>query len=209
MRFELSGKTKAKLLMVKPQSRKLGQKDLQAEVKFRVRAMVANTALEMICPGMRQFFYESSNQAATEQKTLDGIQVVTDMPQLKQPGTLFPALRPEKLEQTGSRVTLDYGRGGDANIVLGGATIKNFKILLQDGGMTPIEFDVISTDVDHDTFGSLSMLVNHDTEIEVQAPEVVQDPIPEPEAKADKKPKGKPGPQTPEAALAEAAGVPA
>ena len=177
MRFELIGKTKAKIIAVHPQTKKLGQKDLQAAVKIRVRVMVTNTALEMIYPGLRQFFYESSNQAATEQKTIDGLQVVTDMPQLKPIGTMVPAMRFDKLEQTGSKVKLDYGRGGDADIVLNHADLSKFKAAFNDGGMTPIEFDAFSTDVDHDTFGKLCTLINHDTEIEVIAPEITQQDI--------------------------------
>jgi hypothetical protein len=205
MRFECIGKTKGKLLSVAPQTKKMGQKDLQAAVKLRVRAIVANSALEMIYPGLRQFFYESSNQAKTEQKQLDGIPVVTDMPQLKAIGELIPSFRPPKLQQTGCKFSLDYGTGGSANIILGGATVDKFKIDFQDGGMTPIEFDVYSTDVDHDTFGTLSMLVNHDIEFELTAPEVVQEQIEEPEQ--TKPAKGKKGSkQTPEQALAAALG---
>lgn len=207
MRFQLIGKNKGKLLKVTPQSKKQGQKDLQAAVKVRVRAMVANTALDMIYPGLREFYYESSNQAAKEQKQLDGIPVVTDLPQLKQIGSLVPSIRPENLEQTGSTLTLDYGRGGAANIVLAHAIVDKFKIEFNDGGMSPIEFDVTSTDVDHDTFGALCMLVNHDIEIELIAPEVVQEDIPEeedaPAAKGGKGKSKKPktGPATPQEAL--------
>lgn len=205
MRFECIGKTKGKLLAVAPQTKKMGQKDLQPAVKVRIRAMVANSALEMIYPGLRQFFYETSNQAATEQKTLEGIQVVTDMPQLKPIGELIPSFRPPKLQQTGCRLSLDYGTGGSANIVLGGAIVDKFKIDFQDGGMTPIEFDVFSTDVDHDTFGVLSMLVNHDIEFELTAPEIVQQDL---QDEAEQKPtKSKKGArQTPEQALAAALG---
>lgn len=207
MKFELIGKTRAKLCKVENQSKKMGQKELLPAIKIRIMATVPNTVLQMFDPSLRSFLYEKNGQGAKEQKQLEGVEVVTDLPQLKQTGVCLGALH-WKAEQTGCKLTIDYGMGGQSNLKVSDCKVDNFKLVPKDGGTTQVFFTVFSTDVDRETLGDLGMLHQHDVQIELTAPEAVQEEIQEQPAETGKK-KGKPAPQTPEAALAEAAGVPA
>jgi hypothetical protein len=203
MRFQLIGKTRAKLCKVENQSKKMGQKELLPAVKIRVMATVPNTVLEMFDPSLRSFLYEKNGQGAKEQKQLEGVEVVTDLPQLRQAGVRLGALHWTD-EQTGCKLVIDYGMGGDSNIIIGDCKVDNFKLVPKDGGTTQVFFTLFSTDVDRETLGDVGMLHQHEVQIELTAPEVVQEQIKEEEPPAAKGKKGKPAPQTPEAALAEA-----
>lgn len=208
MRFQLIGKTRAKLCKVENQSKKMGQKELLPAVKIRVMATVPNTVLEMFDPSLRAFLYEKNGQGAKEQKQLEGVEVVTDLPQLRQAGVRLGALHWTD-EQTGCKLVIDYGMGGDSNITLKDCKVDNFKLVPKDGGTTQVFFTLFSTDVDRETLGDVGMLHQHEVQIELTAPEIKQQELKtEPDA-AQKGKKGKPAPQTPEAALAEANGVPA
>jgi hypothetical protein len=203
MRFELIGKTRAKLCKVENQSKKMGQKELVPAIKVRVMATVPNTVLEMFDPTLRGFLYEKTDGDGKEQKQLEGIEVVSDMPQLRQAGVKLGALHWDEV-QTGCTLLIDYGMGGDSNIVLGDCKVDNFKLVPKDGGTTQVHFTLFSTDVDRETLGDIGMLHQHEVEIELTAPVLAQqdlqhdsNPFP---VDADEK-KAPANPLTPEAAL--------
>lgn len=190
MRFELIGKTRAKLCKVENQSKKMGQKELLPAIKIRIMATVPNTVLEMFDPTLRAFLYEKTAPSDKEQKQLEGIEVVTDMPQLRQAGVKLGALHWED-EQTGCTLVIDFGLGGDSNIVLGDCKVDNFKLVPKDGGTTQVFFTLFSTDVDRETLGDIGMLHQHEVEIELSAPKVAQQQaLPETEATPAKGKKG-------------------
>lgn len=215
MRFELIGKTRAKLVKVENQSKKMGQKELVPAVKVRVMATVPNTVLEMFDPTLRAFLYEKTAPNGKEQKQLEGIEVITDMPQLRQAGVKLGALHWED-EQTGCKLVIDYGMGGDSNISIGDCKVDKFKLVPKDGGTTQVFFTLFSTDVDRETLGDIGMLHQHEVEIELTAPKIAeQKPLVEDEpekgtggakGKGGKKAAAPAGPLTPEAALANAVG---
>lgn len=172
MRFELIGKTRAKLCKVEPQSKKMGQKELIPAIKIRVMATVANNVLEMFDPSLRTFLYEKNGQGAKVQKQLEGIEVITDLPQLRQAGVRLGALH-WKDEMTGCVFSIDHGLGGPSNIKLRDCKVDNFKLVPKDGGTTQVFFTLFSTDVDRESSGDLNMLHQHEVEIELTAPAVV------------------------------------
>lgn len=170
MKFELVGKTRAKLCKVENQSKKMGQKELLPAIKIRVMATVPNTVLEMFDPSLRTFLYEKNGQGAKVQKQLEGIEVITDLPQLRQAGAKLGALHWTD-EMTGCRLSIDHGLGGPSNITIGDCKVDNFKLVPKDGGTTQVFFTVFSTDVDRDSLGDLGLLHQHDVEIELTAPQ--------------------------------------
>ncbi len=172
MRFELVGKTRAKLCKVENQSKKMGQKNLVPAIKIRVMATVANTVLAMFDPALRTFLYEKNGQGAKEQKQLEGVEVITDLPQLRQAGQKLGALHWAD-EMTGCKFVIDYGMGGErSNIVLKDCKVDAFKLVPKDGGTTQVFFTVFSTDVDRESLGDLGLLHQHDVTVELEAPDV-------------------------------------
>lgn len=169
MRFELIGRTKAKFCKVSNSAHKLGQKKTVPEINIRVLVTVANTVLEMFDPSLRTFLYEKNGQAAKVQKQLDGVEVITDLPQLRQAGVKLGALHWNE-EVTGAKLIIDRGLGGRSNMVVEDCTLSDFKLVPKDGGTTQVFFTLKSTDVDRDSLGDLSMLHQHDVQIEVEAP---------------------------------------
>ncbi|APW38486.1 hypothetical protein RD110_15805 [Rhodoferax koreense] len=173
MRFELIGKTRAKLCKVEPYAKKMGQKDLIPGIKIRVMATVPNNVLEMFDPSLRTFLYEKTPSSVKVQKQLEGIEIVSDLPQLRQAGARLGALHWND-EMTGCVFSIDHGIGGPSNIKLRDSKVDSFKLVAKDGGTTQVFFTLYSTDVDRDSSGALNMLHQHEVEIELTAPQVAQ-----------------------------------
>ncbi len=154
MKFELIGKTKGKVTWVKGFTIKLGQKDKRPAAQMRLMATVSNTILDTFSAGMREFLFEKAKGSEKVQKQLEGVEVVSDLPNLREPGVKLGALHWED-EQTGCTITID--RAIDP-IVLKDCKVDNFKIAAKDGGSVQVFFTVTTGELDQDTSGSLLML---------------------------------------------------
>lgn len=174
MRFEIVGKTKAKLCNVKIQSHKMGQKNTVPAVALRFMATMSNNVLGQFDKLLKNFLYEKNGSAGAKQQVLDGVDVVSDTPQLRQAGAKLGELH-WKDEQTGSKLVIYIGATGHANIVLKDGKVHAFKLVPKEGGTTQVFFTAFFWDLDAETLGDLGVLHQHDVEIELEAPEVVQD----------------------------------
>lgn len=172
MRFGIAGKKKAKLCNVKIQSFKLGQKTTVPAVALRFMVPMSNDVLSQFDPLLRAFLYEKNGQGAKEQKQLEGIPVVSDLPQLRPAGEKLGELN-WKDEQTGSKLHIYQGVTGDGDIKLKDGKVHAFKLVPKDGGTTQVFFTFFATDIDAETLGALAVLHQHEVEIELEAPEVV------------------------------------
>lgn len=136
MRFEYLGKSKAVLEDIDIQA-KLGQTDLIPAVAITIFTKQPNTFLNQFDSSgkLRAFYYEKNGNAAKTQQTLDGVEPITDMPQLTQNGVNTGAGFSWEYEQTGCILTIYRGTARvESNIRLKDGTVRKVKVQCLDGG---------------------------------------------------------------------------
>jgi hypothetical protein len=190
MRFELIGKTASKLVNVNVQAQKMGQTELVPATTLRFKVTAANDILNKFDKNLRLFLFEKGSNAAT-QGTLDGVAPVSDLPQLTDAAKRIGDIDWED-EQTGCRLIVHRAV---SNIDLKDCTVDKIKLCPHEGGAVDVLFNVYAADLDAETLGELAVLHQHEVDIELTLPEVLQQKV---EEKAEKKT----GKQTPAQALA-------
>lgn len=173
MRIEFTGKTKATIVDVDIQSLKQGQTDVKPAVALTLKLMRPNATLAMLDPNLRAFLFKKASTDAAKQATLDGVEVVSDLPSLTPLALALGALHWEG-EQTGSTLVIYQGVTGDQDIKLGDCTARKVKIDPKEGGAVEWTLQVYTSDVDQDTIGALGVLKSLERDIEL-TPAVVAD----------------------------------
>jgi hypothetical protein len=178
MNFELETMTKTKItdvVVLSSKNRQLGDNP-GAGLKFSMSA--SNDALSMFDGFLKSMLYSKSAASSTskKQKDLDGVEPVTDMPNLTALGMKLGALHWSE-DATGYELTIDHGMGGASNVVLAACTISKFKIKPNEGGTVDIDWLVESQDVPEAVFGKLATLKNIEVQITLTAPVVVQSTV--------------------------------
>jgi len=167
MKLEFIGHTKGKVTKVLGFTIKMGQKDTRPAAQMRVMATVPNSILDKFSPGMREFLFEKAKTSEKTQKQLEGIEVVSDLPNLREPGVKLGALHWED-EQTGCTFIVD--RAIDP-LKLGDCKVNKFKIAPKDGGSVQVFFTLTTGEIDQETAGQLLLLNQTEIVFELTAPE--------------------------------------
>lgn len=167
--------TKTKItdvVVLSQKSRKPGENP-GARLKFSMQA--SNDALAMFDSFLKSMLYSKSaaSSSSKKQKDLDGVEPVTDMPNLTALGMKLGALHWSEIA-TGYELTIYHGMGGASNVVLAACTISKFKLKPNEGGTVDIDWLVESQDVPEAVFGKLATLKNIEVQITLIAPVVVQ-----------------------------------
>lgn len=169
MPFEFLTLTKAKLSSVNVRSEKHGP-ELVPAVDIKLAIDASNAVLDKFHPDLKEsLYFKATEDDSDDQADLDGIDPVTDLPNLR-----FPKLEgPLKWDHTGAgyTLTIDYGLGGNSNLVLHGCVINNFAFDAKEGGTVELAFRVQAIRVDEHTMGKLALLVQHEVSIILTAPE--------------------------------------
>lgn len=194
MRLELVPKTQAKLLDIEPLSEKRGQTDMVPAVAVSIRASLPTSKIAMLDPSLVNFLFKDGDKP---QGQLEPTKVLTDA--AKALGAFNWAG-----EQSGTKLNVYYGISGDMNQKLIDGVVSKVKATPKDGGW---DFDFryyTATNVDEDVIGKLGVLKNHEIDIELVPPEIVD----EKDLLGDTTNRGgrRKGGRTPEQALAETAG---
>jgi hypothetical protein len=194
MRHELIGKAKATITLVKSHNIGAGAKETRKGVRVVVKLKRPNTVLNDFDKTLRPVYYEKNGQGAKEQKQLEGIDPITDLPQLTALGAKLGSIAwPD--EQTGSTLIVYRGiNDGDAYKLKDG-TAHSFKLVPNDGGTVDEDFTFDTANVTTEVGGELLFMVGDEIDIELLAPEIVQDELPIEKPKKNAK-------QTPVQALA-------
>jgi len=221
--FELETPTKAKQTDLEVLSQKNRPADSNPGVVLSFMADRPNSALVELAPRLRTNMYRKSAAAVDTQKNLDGVEPVSDLPNLTEEGEHMGEFK-WAYKQTGCTLVYDYGAGGVSNIVLEDVTVEALHILCKEGGTTTWKWKCEINDVDVAVFGKLATFKNREVSILLHGPKVAQqdlddEPAPTTPTKPAKGPKGKlkpaeawpfpndaPSPQTPEDAFAATAG---
>lgn len=165
--FEFKTKTPCKLAGVNVRSELHGKEHVPA-VDLKIVMNASNTILNQLDPHLLGVLYYCAAPAEQDQETLEGVEPITHLPNLR-----FPKLG-DSLKWTfsgaGYEFTLDFGLGGDSNLVIGGCQVNNIGISAKEGGTVELSFRVQASDVDEHTLGKLAMLVQQEVEIYLLAP---------------------------------------
>lgn len=123
------------------------------------------------------YFKAKGGDAAGQQTTLDGVEAVSDVPNLRMPRLGLPLTWDHDL--TGYTLTIDPGLGGRSNLTLADCEVNSFKLEPKEGGTVTIGLRVqTSKGLDEPTLGRLASLVQHDVSIQLDPPEVAQESLP-------------------------------
>lgn len=175
--FTLDTMTPARLSSVNNRAERHGTEAVPAvDLKFSFDA--PNDILAMFDKALLKALYHRTKggDAAGQQQPLDGVQPVSDAPNLRMPRLGLP-LKWEA-DQTGCRMTIDPGLGGRSNIELADCSVNSFQLEPKEGGTVTVTLRVqTSKDLTEATLGRLASLVQHDVSIIILPPEVAQDDI--------------------------------
>lgn len=214
MPFELETFTKAKLLDHATLSQKDRDPDENPGQALKFEMTISNDVLSMFDGQLRTALYTKSAASPKKQGELDGM-AVTDLPNLTGIGAHVKRL-PWAQEFTGMRLTIDYGMGAasGSNLELLDCTVYGFTFQPKEGGSVLMKFKLDAPDVSEAIAGKLPKLKSREVQLMLLGP-VIDDAQQDIEDKptAPVKGKGKKGAGgfekgTPEAAMAEAAGLP-
>lgn len=169
MKFEFPYLTKCKLSSVNVRSEKHGP-ELVPAVDLKIVVDASNDILEKFDPALKEALYYRAEQDDAGQEDLDGIEPVTNLPNLR-----FPKLdAPLKWDHSGAgyRLDIDFGLGGASNLIMFGCEINNLAFSPKEGGTVEVSFRVQVSSIDDLTLGRVAGLVQHEISIILTAPTV-------------------------------------
>ncbi|MGV3727766.1 hypothetical protein [Hydrogenophaga sp.] len=170
MRLSFVPKHKAVIADIDIQSLKQGQTDVVPAVCLTLKMTLANSTLNLLDPTLMSFLFEKGLPAAAQQQVLDGVPVVSDLPQLTDAAVALGSLHWEE-EQTGATLKIYEGVTGDRDITLSDCTVRKLKLDPREGGAVDWRLEVYTSDVDQDTIGALAVLKSLTRDIELTAAE--------------------------------------
>lgn len=179
MPFELESPTPAKITDVLVLADKDRAPDTDPGAGLDVTITTSNNLLTALDGAMRGILYtKNANSSPTSQQgTLDGVEPVSDMPNLTTFGQKLGQFGWD-LELTGYTCTIDQGLGDKkSNIELADCKLSMFKVQPKEGGSVVIKLRIESPDVKEKTHGKLALLKTREVPITLTAPEVAQTAI--------------------------------
>lgn len=171
-RLELIGKTKATVVDIDIQSLKMGQTDVQPAVCLTLKVPVPNAKLSMLNETLLDFLYTNTAGKPKSQQQLEGVEVVSDKPNLTPAAEALGALDWE-YDQTGCALKIYNGATGHSDIKLKDGTVRKVKVVPHEGGTVDLTFQFYTADVDAETIGELGILKSLERDVEMTAPEIV------------------------------------
>jgi hypothetical protein len=158
--FEL--KQLVKLANVNPRAELHGE-DPKPAFDLKIEATCPSTVLVAFHPELRQHLFKKDENPDLADQATDG----DGMTVLR-----YPKMGAIKWdwEGAGYTATVDYGLGGESNIVLRDCKVDHFKIEAQNGGSVVITFRIIAHPESEDV-GKLCEFIQRDIELVLAAPE--------------------------------------
>jgi hypothetical protein len=192
MNFELLTWTQAKINSVNTRSEMHGPNDLEPAVDLSLTLELPNSVLTEFDGWLLNALYFKSEASSADQSELDGVEPVSDRPDLRMPKLAYPLKWDQ--EGAGYTLTIDHGLGGASNLALACCKVNAFAITPKQGGTVELKCRVqCSEGLTEATLGKLAMLVQHSVPIMLQAPDPGQQPEPELALGGVAQPKATPG----------------
>ena len=178
MTFELETLTKTKITDVMVLSQKNREPDANPGAALSFSLELSNHNLSFFDGSLKSFLYTKSaaSSATPKQKGLEGVEEVSDMPNLTAAGIKLGKLHWNH-EFTGYSLVIDHGMGGKSNLNIDDCTLSAFRIEPKEGGTIVLGFQLEAQDVPEKVFGKLATLKNREVQIMLTAPVVVQESI--------------------------------
>lgn len=178
MSFELDAPTNAKIQEVLVLAEKDRAPDTNPGTGLDIAITTSNHILSHFDGFLRSMLYtKNANSSAAAQGTLEGVEPVSDMPNLTEIGKKLGQFGWD-LELTGYTMTIDQGLGdAKSNIELGECKLSKFSVLPKEGGSVVLKLRVESPDVNEKTHGKLALLKTRELPITLAPPEVAQTDI--------------------------------
>jgi len=169
--------TKAKITDVVVLSQKNREPDDNPGAALSFSMELPNHFLSYLDGSLKSFLYhKSAASSGPAQKGLDGVEEVSDMPNLTKIGQKVGRLH-WNLDLTGYSLVIDHGMGGKSNLDIADCVLSKFRIDPKEGGTVTLDFLLESQDVPEKIFGKLATLKNRDVSITLAAPDVDQTSI--------------------------------
>lgn len=186
MTFQFPNFTKAKIANVNARSEKHGPDNLVPAVDITVVMDQPNSILDAFHPDLLGLIYCKREGGVDEgQTSLDGVDEVSDVPNLRFPFMGLPLVWSKEL--SGYTFTLDHGLGGKSELILTDCKVNNFRIEPKEGGTVEVKFRVqSSTSLTEKTLGKLALLIQHEVPFKLvppkaEAQQTMENPFIEPE----------------------------
>ena len=176
MPFELETMTKAKITDVMVLSQKNREPDANPGAALSFSLELSNHHLSYFDGSLKGFLYakSASSSAGPKQKGLEGVEQITDMPNLTVAGFKIGKFHWDH-DLTGYSLEIDQGLGGkNSNLSIGDVSLASFRIEPKEGGTILLSFVAESQDVPEKVFGRLAMLKNREVSIRLAPPVVDQ-----------------------------------
>ena len=166
--FELTEKTKARLVEVAVLSQKGRKPDESPGAKLTVEMTLANHVLIHFDGRLRGALFEK----ATGGDQLDGVEAVSDLPSLTGIGAKLGTFKWNH-DLSGYGFTIIYGTGrSDSNIAIEDCKLSGWRITGKEGGTVVLKFNVESANVTEGQFGKMAHLKARDIELTLTPPDV-------------------------------------
>lgn len=173
--FHIETATKAKVLTVEVLSQKNRQPDEDPGVKMKLELQFSNDMLAHFDGFLKGALFTkgaSSESARTAQ--LDGIPVVSDMPNLSKIGMKIGRFSWDE-ELTGYTLTIDRGLGGKSNLTVTDCILSDWKFTPKEGGTVIARVSIESSNVSAKDWGTFAKLKSRPVEILAEPPKPVDD----------------------------------
>lgn len=171
--FELELPTTAKLLDVVVLSQKNRAPDENPGAKLKFEVKLANDALSTLDGSLKSMlFTKAGGPKKDPQATLEGVEPVSDLPNLTTIGQKVGVLRWDN-EQTGYTLAIDLGLGGKrSNIESDDCKVSKIRITPNEGGSINVKLNVEAPNVSEVHFGRLAKLKSRDVQLVLLPPSV-------------------------------------
>ena len=170
MTFEIETVKSVRLSNVNPRMEKHGPDSVPA-VDMNFIFETTNDVLAYFDGFLLTALYTARTEAQSDQGEFDGLEPVSQLPNLR-----FPKMAPIKWDWRGAGYTLelDYGLGGNRNIVLDTCEVCKFVIDCKEGGTVELKFQVqVTAGLTEQIIGKLSMLIGQEVGITLRAPQTL------------------------------------
>lgn len=170
--FQIETATKAKVLTVEVLSQKNRQPDEDPGVKMKLELQISNDMLAHFDGFLKgALFTKSTDSESARTAQLDGIPVVSDMPNLSKIGMKIGRFNWDE-DLTGYTVTIDRGLGGKSNLVVTDCILSDWKFTPKEGGTVIARVSVESSNVSAKDWGTFAKLKSRPVEILAEPPTV-------------------------------------
>ena len=157
----------AKLVESKQDIKVAGVENPMPTAEVEVEINMPSELLAMFSPTLRSLLFHKNGAVQH-----DLANQTHDAPDLRFPKLHYPLVWEERME--GATFTIHRGLGGQSDLVLGEAAIKNFKLTPMEGGTCVCWFTVRSKPDSAAAFGAIAMMLK--TEVSISLEPAIEPP---------------------------------